>query len=56
MTDRNRALAVDDGFLIADLFSMRLESMGDEVRGTGASAAETRQRQLRLVLTDVHPK
>jgi hypothetical protein len=34
MTDRNRAPVVSDRFLIADLFSMRLESIGDEVCGT----------------------
>jgi two-component system, response regulator PdtaR len=60
MSDSNRTLVVDDEFLISDLFSMQLESMGIEVCGTAASAAEAiaaaKQHHPRLVLMDVRLK
>ena len=60
MSDSNRTLVVDDEFLISDLFSMQLESMGIEVCGTAASAAEAiakaKEHLPRLVLMDVRLK
>jgi CheY-like chemotaxis protein len=57
MTDSTKTMVVDDDFLISELFSMQLQSMGVEVCGTAASACEAielaRECQPRLVLMDV---